>query len=553
MAICLSIPHYFIKYPPEYRKCCPICHHRVRFAYPGRKRTIKDLHGEFDETRYFYRCSNSDCFNYQYPFNPSPKCTLPEKRYSNSVWKWIGREAKIYNSNAGQIHERISKDFDLNISENTIRNVIDELDSYLEGKIDEKTKERMNLQGKIVLSLDGQKPEDGEKALWLFVDIISDRVLDIQILDSADYLTLHKCIEKIISEYNVELVGLLSDKQGSIVKMRSEFYPEIPHQYCQFHFLQNIWNFIEVKDSTLQKQLSKMINHLPITTRSKEATVEIPDIGSVQFRKFFAPVEKDLRKLIKNRGKKFEILRGIRSFTRIREYYDEINQIIENKPPEHRITKILRSTANKMSESLNQETVHFQECEALYANFKSIQADLASEIGDATELDRNLEKTFEMIWDSIKSDRRSIEGIKATLPNKNMTAIAIKEQWYRLFRSYRKGLFRYFEFPVRERTNSKMEQKIGQEKMKFIQRSGKANVSRQIRVRGIFELKMQYVTETEILENIEALEGSYSREEVFEGLKKLQERQNSEQERWQSVMGGADMIKNLYKNSDKKT
>ena len=88
--------------------------------------------------------------------------------------------------------------------------------------------------------------------------------------------------------------------------------------------------------------------------------------------------------------------------------------------------------------------------------------------------------------------------------------------------------------------------------MKFIQRSGKPNVSRQIRVRGGTELKIQYVSKKEIKTYLNQLEGSYSRKDVFEGLKKLQERQEIESNRWQSIMGGKDALRALFEPGKKK-
>lgn len=69
-----------------------------------------------------------------------------------------------------------------------------------------------------------------------FVELISNRVLDVQLLHSSDHITLYKCIQNILQSYDVQLSSILSDKQGSIVKIHNEYYSKIPHQYCQFHF-----------------------------------------------------------------------------------------------------------------------------------------------------------------------------------------------------------------------------------------------------------------------------------------------------------------------------
>ncbi|MBA7588398.1 hypothetical protein ES708_30454 [subsurface metagenome] len=166
--------------------------------------------------------------------------------------------------------------------------------------------------------------------------------------------------------------------------------------------------------------------------------------------------------------------------------------------------------------------------------------------------DDYLSKVFQTIWDSVRSKRRSYKSIRATLPRKNMTLVFIIEQWYRMYKSYRPGLFNYYAFPIEERTNSKMEQHFGQEKMKFIQRSGKPNVSRQIRVRGGTELKIQYSSKVEINNYLDQIEGSYSHKDVLEGLKELQERQKIESNRWQSKMGGKDALRSLFEPGKKK-
>ncbi len=165
------------------------------------------------------------------------------------------------------------------ISESTIRKYINEIDAFLSNQIDKHTVQILKAQGKIILALDGQKPDNKGAALWLFVDLISNRVLKIVILESADHATLHALVEEIRTFYEVELIGLVSDKQGSIVKMRDIFYAEILHQYCHFHFLQNLWNHIAAKDGNLHKELSKAVNNLHILKVSKTRKIFFEGIG----------------------------------------------------------------------------------------------------------------------------------------------------------------------------------------------------------------------------------------------------------------------------------
>ena len=295
------------------------------------------------------------------------------------------------------------------------------------------------------------------------------------------------------------------------------------------------------------KKLSSVVNHLTITTITKEATRNIPNVGKVNFREYFAPIEQDLRKLIKNRNKKFVKLRGVRSYERLHNYCSDIQEICAEQDPNHRVTKILMKTAIKLEKVLEEQASANATCLTLFSNFGQIQEVLSRKGSNPKDHKIILAKTFKKIWNSIRKNRQPLESIRATLPAKGQSLVFVKEQWYRLYKSYLPGLFNYYRFPIEERTNSKMEQQFGQEKQKFIQRSGKPNVSRQIRMRGATELKIQYAGNAEIKNYLDNLEGSYSRKDVLEGLLKLQEMQNKESNRWQSRIGGKNSLRDLFK------
>lgn len=554
MAEAVFSPTLYTKYPLSMNKECIGCHKKVKYRYPSRKRHYLDFSGTFNEVRYNYACENPSCNLYGITYNPAPIFALPFKHYSLSVWKWIGREGKQYNQNAAKISERIKNEFGMKISENTIRNILDELDIYLSQQIDEKTKKIVQTQGKIVLALDGQKPDDGENALWLFVDVISNRVLKVVNLRHADHLTLHDLVKSILSEYDVELAGLLSDKQGSIVKMRDVYYPKVPHQYCQFHFLQNMWNHVEMKDTHLHQKLRSTINHLRITTISKVGEFSHPDFGKVNYRDFFKEIESDLRKLIKNRGKKLEKLRGIVAFEKISDYLADMDEIINSQDPNHRVTKILLKTAQDLRRVLETESSNYRSCKTLLDWFLEVKSILGKPKIIREERVKKLSVSFSKIWEKVryKGEFSRLSDLRTRIANASMSLEDVGQQWVRLYRSYKRGLFAYYDFPTPERTNSKMEAQFGHEKSTLMSRSGKSNVGRQIRVRGVHILKQQYAGKEEIKDQIERLPGSYNTKEVKKGMVELNFTQREESNRWQSRLGGKDAILRLYSHEKSK-
>ena len=131
----------YIPYPEELAYRCPICGEAVQHCFPTSKHDYRDFVGMVREIRYQYRCLNESCEMFGIYFNPSPPRVLPYKQFSLDVWKWIATEAKIFRQKPSDIVFRAKKMHGIPISEGTVRNIIDEVDVYTSGKIDEKTVE----------------------------------------------------------------------------------------------------------------------------------------------------------------------------------------------------------------------------------------------------------------------------------------------------------------------------------------------------------------------------------------------------------------------------
>src|SRR4030042_3556653 len=188
------VTHY-VYYPSELAGKCACCGKLMEEGYATAGHRYRDFAGEVNEIRRLLKCANPECQLHGVALNPTLGEVLPYKGFSLAVWKWIAEEAKLYNQNARQIHDRAQEQFGLSISENTIRNYVDEIDVLLGNEIDEKTRRLLLVQGVIVLALDGQKPDANGKALWIFVDLGSNRALKVAILESADSGTLHALVE----------------------------------------------------------------------------------------------------------------------------------------------------------------------------------------------------------------------------------------------------------------------------------------------------------------------------------------------------------------------
>src|SRR5271157_1070958 len=392
-------------YPAELDLQCPLCGEAVHFCFTSSKHDYQNFMGRFREYRNQYCCDNPSCVLYRTYFNPAPLKVLPGKRFSIDIWKWIAREAKIYRQKIPQIVARLRDEFGIKMSESTVRNYIDEIDVYVAGKIDEKTAAIIKEQGQILLSFDGQEPDETGPSLWLFVDVISNRVLRIVILEKADHETLHEQVEQILTDYQVSLAGMISDKQGSIVKMHDMYYPEIPHQYCHFHYLQNLWNHIEVKDGHVHKELAKMVKHLYITSTNKNAQKNIEGVGKVGIRDTFKDIEKVLRKLLKGSSKKFERLRGHESWLKLQKYVDDIETACKNEDQDQWTVKMMIKTSATIRDALDMTSADHEACVDLNRRFQEIRSLLGSPNLVRQEKINLLDGIHDQIWMEFSANR----------------------------------------------------------------------------------------------------------------------------------------------------
>ena len=531
-----NISTHYIPYPIDLQNRCISCNAKTTFIYPSAGHTYQDFSGVHKDVLRLHICTNPFCYFNKHPFNPSPLNVLPYKHYSLGVWKWIAQEAKIMKQSPIQIKKRIEKQFEIKMAENTIRDCIKEIDVFLSHEIDKKTRDILKKQKKILIAMDGQKPDDEGNALWLFVDLISNRVLKVVILQSADAQTLHKQVEEILSDYEVELVGGVSDKQNSIISMHKKYYSAIPWQYCHFHFLQNLWNHIEVKDGNLHKELSKIIKGLYILNASKTNKVYFEGLGKRSVREVFHEVELQLRAILKARTKKFEHLRGVEVFGRLSSLVKEMDGALANEDESRRIVKIMKNTLQILQDALNSNREQYETCVSLNLQFQQIRKDLGNEDLSKDEKVVQLDSDFEAIWEKVKglNEKHEINQLRSFLPRKNTPKSQIEQEWVRLYHSYKSGLFAYYDFPIPAKTNSPMEQAFGQEKAGIIKQMGRKKVGGQIRIQGENRLKQIYAGPVEVQEVISRLGPDYDKDELREGLLKISEQTKKETMLWRN-------------------
>jgi len=352
--------------------------------------------------------------------------------------------------------------------------------------------------------MDGQDPGGTVPSIWCFIDLCSNRVLATRKFDSLNYEKLRDTIEELKSLYGVEIVGWVSDKQNIITKCHDTFYPDTPHQYCQYHFLRNLWNHLTALDSKIYLPLRKAVNALYIHSASKSAKVNFENVGKVSVREAFENTDEDLQAMIRVRNKTLKELRGVWFYETLREYVGKLEDATEELDPSFRFAKIMNRTISSLQDALEEVKSHYNDAYIMQEHFQNIRETLAEPKTSRKEKEGRMGYIYDMI--TMEVERRApefnLEECRAFLPSKKRTTVEIMGEWYRLWKSYRPGLFVYFEFSKPVRTNMELERLFSKEKQAIFNRAAKSNVCRVVASRGEDYLRIKYCDVEELQSDI---------------------------------------------------
>ncbi len=545
-----------ISYSPELDNKCIICGSEVNYQYSDNGKLVHTLEGDVYQVTNYYSCTYKDCKMSKIVFNPSPRFDYGSRHFGADVFRLISREFLLYDSKPSQILKRLKYEHRLDISGETVQRIYEDVLKLKSLKIDERTKEIVQRQGFILLGLDGQDPGGDAPSIWCFMDLMSNRILATRKFDSLDYKKLRETIEEIEQLYGVKIIGWVSDKQSVITKCHDEYYSDIPHQYCQFHFLRNTWRHLAALDSRVYLPLKKAINALYIHSASPNAKVYFENVGKVSIREAFENTDKDLQMMLKVNNKTLKELRGTWLYETVEKYANDMNAVKITLDPTYRFTKIMDKTISSLKKPLEKLKPYYEDVKLLFDRFQEIRTMFGDESLSRDAKMENLGLMYDGILAAVlaRDPTTNWEECKSFLPSKKRSTEEIMGEWCRLWRSYLPGLFQYFNFPKAVKTNMDLEKAFGVEKQAIYSRVAKANVWRMVATRGEDYLRIKHCELEELASDI-VLQYSESvvkqlRAELSAAIKEITAMGRARSKRYEQF--DVDVIKYYQQNKKKK-
>jgi hypothetical protein len=238
-----------------------ICDHRSR--------RFHTLDGPVQLICKLNHCPDPACPGHAKTKSPELEITLalPQMAIGWDVFCWIGHRRCSRHMAISLIQSELLDDYGIKLSEDAIDQYIRRYQVMLAARQQDAELLRLEYESaaQIILSIDGLQPEKGHETLYVVRELTRKRVWFAEPLISATEDEVRRLIQK-AKEWAESLgkpVGLwVSDKQDAFVKGIAAEFPDVPHRYCDNHFLRDLAKPVLEADSHAKVQMRKKVRGL---------------------------------------------------------------------------------------------------------------------------------------------------------------------------------------------------------------------------------------------------------------------------------------------------
>jgi hypothetical protein len=247
---------------------CPSCG-RMMHVCDHRYRRFHTLQGPVALLCRLDRCPDPHCPGHQKTKSPETEVTLalPKWAIAWDVFCWIGHRRCSRHMAIPLIRSELLDDYAIQLTETAIDQYIRRYQVMLAARQQdpESLRRHYAATAELILCIDGLQPEKGHETLDVVRELTGKRVWFAEPLLSATAAEVRRLIAK-AREWAESLgkpVALwLSDKQDAFVTGIAAEFPDVPHRYCDNHFLRDLAQPVLEADSHAKVQMRKKVRGL---------------------------------------------------------------------------------------------------------------------------------------------------------------------------------------------------------------------------------------------------------------------------------------------------
>src|SRR3954463_15237931 len=247
---------------------CPVCGRRM-YICDHRYRRFHTLDGPVQLICKLNHCPDPACPGHARTKSPELEITLalPQMAIAWDVLCWIGHRRCSRHMAISLIRSELLDDYRIQLSEDAIEQYIRRYQVMLAARQQDAESLRRHYESatEIILCIDGLQPEKGHETLYVVRELTRKRVWFAEPLLSATGDEVRRLIQK-AKQWAESLslpVGLwMSDKQEAFVTAIAAEFPDVPHRYCDNHFLRDLAKPVLEADSHAKVRRRKKVRGL---------------------------------------------------------------------------------------------------------------------------------------------------------------------------------------------------------------------------------------------------------------------------------------------------
>src|SRR4051812_14043015 len=247
---------------------CPACGRRMHIG-DHRYRRFHTLDGPVQLICKLNHCPDPTCPGHAKTKSPELEITiaLPQLAIGWDVFCWIGHRRFSRHMAVSTIRSELLDDYQIKLSDDAIEQYIRRYQLMLAARQQDPEALRRDYESaaEIILCIDGLQPEKGHETLYVVRELTRKRVWFAEPLLSATADEVRRLIAK-ARQWAESLgvpVGLwMSDKQEAFVKGIAAEFPDVPHRYCDNHFLRDLAKPVTEADSHAKVRMRKKVRGL---------------------------------------------------------------------------------------------------------------------------------------------------------------------------------------------------------------------------------------------------------------------------------------------------
>lgn len=255
---------------------CPECEVGLGILR-NRHRFVETLDGLVHLVSKWKTCRQGGCIGAGRTYRPAEegRIVLKDHEFGLDVLLLAGEQYLFDRVSVPRIHKRLRTEYGVHICERSVGNLVDDYIALCEcvAADEERLQKHLREQGAIVLAVDGVHFDGRSAVLYVLRDILSAEVLYAERRPARsvpDLLGMLTRVRDLAARLGIPIVGTVSDKERSLVPAIRKVFPEVPHQYCQSHYLGNLARPLADDNHQLEEGVQEVVYALREVERALE-------------------------------------------------------------------------------------------------------------------------------------------------------------------------------------------------------------------------------------------------------------------------------------------